>query len=144
MDCHHLSLSIQYNRFFCFLKLFEFPFIQCNMTTPASERSGSLSEESVEKSLSLQHQLHKEDEELKSAPDGGARAWLVAAGGSCIFFCCLGFANSFGAFQEYYLRNQLRGESPQRIAWIGSLAVFLQFGAGVIGGPLFDRFGAKV
>ena len=78
------------------------------------------------------------------APDGGTRAWLVAAGGSTIFFCCLGFSNAFGAFEEYYLTHQLREESPAKIAWIGSLSAFVQFAAGVVGGPLFDRFGAWV
>lgn len=79
---------------------------------------------------------------LGEAPDGGLRAWLVAAGAACIFFSCMGFANSFGVFQEYYLTHQLRGESPDKIAWIGSLSAFIQFAAGAIGGPLFDRFGA--
>ncbi|OCL14295.1 MFS general substrate transporter [Glonium stellatum] len=78
------------------------------------------------------------------APDGGLRAWLVAAGGACIFFSCLGFANSFGVFQEYYMVHQLRHESRDKIAWIGSLSAFVQFAAGAIGGPLFDRFGAWI
>ncbi|RJE21440.1 Major Facilitator Superfamily [Aspergillus sclerotialis] len=77
-------------------------------------------------------------------PDSGLQAWLVAAGGSAIFFCCLGFANSFGTFGEYYLSHQLQGESPDKIAWIGSLSAFLQFASGMVGGPLFDRFGAWV
>ena len=78
------------------------------------------------------------------APDGGARAWLVAAGGSAIFFSCLGFSNSFGTIQEYYSSNLFRDESPDNIAWIGSLSAFLQFASGMVGGPLFDRFGALV
>ncbi|EXJ91014.1 hypothetical protein A1O1_04121 [Capronia coronata CBS 617.96] len=78
------------------------------------------------------------------APDGGATAWLVALGGGCLFFCCLGFSNSFGTFEQYYLTHQLRGYSPDTVAWIGSLSAFLQFAAGMVGGPLFDRFGAKV
>lgn len=78
------------------------------------------------------------------APDGGLRAWLVAAGGAAIFFCCLGFSNAFGAFQEYYMRHQLRDETPGDIAWIGSLSAFLQFASGMVGGPLFDRFGGRV
>jgi hypothetical protein len=82
--------------------------------------------------------------EAGEAPDGGTAAWLVAAGGSALFFCCLGFSNSFGAFAEYYLSHQLRGESPGNIAWIGSLSAFLQFFSGMLGGPLFDRFGAWV
>lgn len=75
------------------------------------------------------------------APDGGARAWLVALGAAFVFFSGLGFANSFGVFQEYYMTHQLRDKSPDDIAWIGSLAAFLQFLAGAIGGPLFDRYG---
>jgi hypothetical protein len=76
------------------------------------------------------------------APDGGPRAWLVAAGGACIFFSCLGFSNAFGVFQEYYITHQLSEEPLDKIAWIGSLSAFIQFAAGAIGGPLFDRFGA--
>lgn len=78
------------------------------------------------------------------APDGGARAWIVAAGGAAILFCCLGFANSFGAFEQYYLTHQLQGYSPDKIAWIGSISAYLQFGAGMVGGPMFDRYGSRV
>ena len=78
------------------------------------------------------------------APEGGLRAWLVAAGGAAILFSTLGFANSFGTFEAYYATHQMRGESPSKIAWIGSLSMFLQFFAGLVGGPLFDRFGAMV
>jgi hypothetical protein len=35
------------------------------------------------------------------APDGGRRAWLVAAGSASIFFSCLGFMNSIGVFRQY-------------------------------------------
>ncbi|KAK0621636.1 major facilitator superfamily domain-containing protein [Bombardia bombarda] len=83
-------------------------------------------------------------ENFEPAPDGGLEAWLVAAGGCCLFFCCLGFSNSFGNFAEYYMTHELRAESPDSIAWIGSLSAFLQFAAGMVGGPLFDRYGAKV
>ncbi|KAJ4224640.1 hypothetical protein NW759_005356 [Fusarium solani] len=76
-------------------------------------------------------------------PDGGLQAWLVAAGGACIFFSCLGFANSFGVLQEYYMTHQLRGESADKVAWIGSMSTFIQFAAGAIGGPMFDRFGVR-
>ncbi|KAJ5375966.1 hypothetical protein N7509_012852 [Penicillium cosmopolitanum] len=81
---------------------------------------------------------------LGPPPDGGIKAWLVAAGAACIFFSALGFANSFGVFVEYYLSHQLKGQSPDKVAWIGSVAVFTQFAAGADGGPLFDRCGAWV
>lgn len=77
-------------------------------------------------------------------PDGGLRAWLVIAGGASIFFCCLGFGNSFDTFEAYYLAHQLKGQSPDNIAWIGSVSAFLPFATGVLGGLLFDRYGAKV
>ncbi|KAK5993709.1 Aspyridones efflux protein apdF [Cladobotryum mycophilum] len=91
-----------------------------------------------------QEKAAPETSHIEPAPDGGAQAWLVAAGAACIFFSCLGFSNSFGTLTEYYLSHQLRGQSPDNVAWIGSLPVFLQFFSGMVGGPLFDRFGVKV
>ncbi|PWY94778.1 MFS general substrate transporter, partial [Aspergillus sclerotioniger CBS 115572] len=82
--------------------------------------------------------------EVGPAPDGGLRAWLVAAGAGSVFFCTLGLANSFGAFEDYYLTHQLKGDTEGAISWIGSLQSFLQFFSGMLGGPLFDRYGAKV
>ncbi|KUM64924.1 hypothetical protein ACN42_g2164 [Penicillium freii] len=78
------------------------------------------------------------------APDGGLRAWLTTAGAACTFFAALGFANSFGIFEEYYLSHQLKDEPADKIAWIGSLSAFLQLATGAVGGPLFDRYGAWV
>lgn len=77
-------------------------------------------------------------------PDGGTRAWLVAAGASGAFFCTLGYTNVFGIFQAYYQLNQLPHEGASRIAWIGSIQAFLIFATGAVGGPLFDRYGAWV
>ncbi|CAG8942994.1 unnamed protein product [Penicillium salamii] len=81
---------------------------------------------------------------LEKAPDGGLRAWLTTAGTAFTFFAALGFANSFGVFQEYYLSHQLKGQPADKVAWIGSLSTFLQLAAGAVGGPLFDRYGAWV
>ncbi|KAL3456763.1 hypothetical protein BJX64DRAFT_293773 [Aspergillus heterothallicus] len=74
--------------------------------------------------------------EPEPAPDGGLRAWLVAGGGAAVFFSTLGLSNSFGAFESYYLRNQLHNESESKIAWIGSLQSFLQFFSGLLGGSI--------
>lgn len=71
-------------------------------------------------------------------PEGGFRAWSVAAGAGGILFCTFGYANAFGyalhsfvcslhkltlssVFQEYYMSHQLSSESPSSISWIGSL-----------------------
>ncbi|KAF5684590.1 riboflavin transporter MCH5 [Fusarium circinatum] len=75
----------------------------------------------VEKTLS------QDPLDISPAPDGGLQAWLVAAGSACIFFSCLGFANSFGVLQEYYMTHQLQGHSEDAIAWIGSISTFIQF-----------------
>jgi hypothetical protein len=78
------------------------------------------------------------------APDGGTKAWLNAFGGFCIFFGCLGFTSCFGVLQEYYSTHQLKDLSPSKVSWIGSVSNFIQFSGGAIGGPMFDRYGAKV
>lgn len=82
--------------------------------------------------------------DTKETPDGGRQAWLTTAGAAFTFFSALGFANSFGAFEQYYSSHQLKGQSADKIAWIGSISAFLQLAAGAIGGPLFDRYGAWV
>jgi hypothetical protein len=91
-----------------------------------------------------QEKAPAETPEFPPAPEGGTRAWLVAGGGAAIFFCTLGFSNTFGTFEQYYLTHQLQSQSASQISWIGSLSAFLQFFAGMVGGPLFDRFGARV
>jgi hypothetical protein len=76
------------------------------------------------------------------APDGGSRAWLVAAGGGLHLLLMSGLLEPIRCFSRILITHQLREESLDKIAWIGSLSAFIQFAAGSIGGPLFDRFGA--
>lgn len=38
----------------------------------------------------------RETSEALSFPEGGARAWGVAAGAAGVLFCTLGYVNSFG------------------------------------------------
>jgi hypothetical protein len=118
-----------------------------NMTTAVTESKPSAEIESGNSTTTAEVDPEKtipETPDFENAPDGGTRAWLIAAGGASILFCCLGLSNSFGAFEQYYLTHQLQGQSPDKIAWIGSVSAFLQFAAGMIGGPMFDRYGAGV
>lgn len=95
--------------------------------------------------ISSRQSLEKDGQaDASDVPEGGAQAWLVAAGTGGILFCTMGYTNSFGVFQAYYMSHQLQNENQERIAWIGSLQNFLIFASGAIGGPLFDRYGAKV
>ncbi|KAK3494070.1 major facilitator superfamily domain-containing protein [Neurospora crassa] len=96
--------------------------------------------------------LHPEDTStISPAPDGGPRAWLVAAAAAFTFFCTLGYTNAFGVFEQYYLTSPFSplhsssahsALSSSKIAWIGSLQTFLTFFTGFFAGPLFDRYGA--
>lgn len=86
----------------------------------------------------------RNDEQDDTYPEGGLRAWLVAAGAACILFATLGWSNSFGVFLPYYMKYQLSNYSPDSIAWIGSVQVTLTFATGIVGGPLFDRYGTIV
>lgn len=102
-----------------------------------SERTNGPSESDDKKT-------HPGKPQFPPAPEGGTRAWFVAGGAAAIFFCTLGLSNSFGSFEEYYLTHQMQHESASKISWIGSLQSFLQFFAGMLGGPLFDRYGKTV
>ncbi|EEH11688.1 monocarboxylate permease-like protein [Histoplasma capsulatum G186AR] len=77
-------------------------------------------------------------------PDGGVRAWAVAIGTAGVMFCTFGLANAFGVLQEYYASHQLSSASQSAISWIGSLQICALFSGALVGGPLFDRYGAKV
>jgi MFS family permease len=50
----------------------------------------------------------------------------------------------FSVYQEYYSVHQLSSQTPSTISWIGSIQVFFLFAGSLFGGPLFDRYGAKV
>lgn len=82
--------------------------------------------------------------EAAEIPQSTLRSSFVVAGAACVFFCTLGLSNSFGTFEEYYMRHQLSTESPSDISWIGSIQSFLQFFTGMLGGPLFDHYGSMV
>lgn len=92
----------------------------------------------------LTNDTEKATHNLDAAPDGGLRAWMVAAGAATIFFCTLGLSNTFGLFEAYYLTHQLQGQTESTISWIGSVQSFLQFFSGMLAGPLFDRYGVWV
>ncbi|KAI3559231.1 riboflavin transporter MCH5 [Colletotrichum abscissum] len=104
-------------------------------STPSTDQGRSGEQEKHEKVI----QSAEDD-----FPEGGTRAWSVAAGTAAILFCSLGYTNSFGVFQAYYTRHQLSNHTPDDISWIGSIQAFLVFASGAIGGPIFDRYGAWV
>lgn len=115
------------------------------MTQPETEKSDADSHLGTNPVVSRElEELEREKSQSSDFPDGGARAWLVAAGAATAFFCTLGFTNSFGVFQAYYQFHQMPNEPADNIAWIGGIQAFLIFAVGSVAGPLFDRYGTWV
>ncbi|KAI1114023.1 major facilitator superfamily domain-containing protein [Nemania sp. NC0429] len=93
-----------------------------------SEDSGAVSSESEDSA----------PQEQESEPNGGARAWLYVLAAFFIFINAWGLTQTFGAFQELYVRTLLPTTSPSAISWIGSVQVFFVIFLGAFTGPLFD------
>ncbi|KAK2882577.1 hypothetical protein FQN49_000225 [Arthroderma sp. PD_2] len=47
-------------------------------------------------------------------------------------------------YQEWYEINQIHGHTPSQVSWTGSTQAFFVIGAGIVGVPIFDPYGAKV
>ncbi|KAJ5559419.1 Major facilitator superfamily domain general substrate transporter [Penicillium frequentans] len=77
-------------------------------------------------------------------PEGGTRAWMVVLGAFCVSFATFGYMNAFGVYQDYYTEHFLSSETSSNISWIGSVQVCFLFSGSIVGGPLFDRYGASV
>lgn len=105
----------------------------------------------------------EEEKSTTKFPEGGTRAWMVVLGAFCVSFSTFGYMNAFGyavnsscrekrdltdgwhrVYQEYYTEHFLAHESSSNISWIGSVQACFLFSGSLIGGPLFDRYGALV
>ncbi|KAI8631514.1 major facilitator superfamily domain-containing protein [Xylariaceae sp. FL1651] len=99
-----------------------------------SEKAVELSEEDNNTSTS-----REEDDGLQEdGGKGGARAWLYVLAAFFIFVDAWGLTQTFGAFEEFYVRSLLSSTSPSAISWIGSVQSFLVIVLGAFTGPLFD------
>ncbi|KAJ2814646.1 hypothetical protein FBU31_007216 [Coemansia sp. 'formosensis'] len=56
----------------------------------------------------------------------------------------MGTLNSYGVFQEYYLRELYARESAAALAWIATLISFCMFTGAIFTGKLIDKFGFRV
>ncbi|PWY75042.1 putative MFS monocarboxylate transporter [Aspergillus heteromorphus CBS 117.55] len=77
-------------------------------------------------------------------PEGGFKAWMAVLSCWCVMFNTFGYINAFGIYEAYYSNTFLKNESDSNIAWIGSIQAFFMFSAGLISGPLMDRYGPRV
>jgi MFS family permease len=77
--------------------------------------------------------------ELLPPTDSGLIPWLQILGGFFLMFNSWGIAVSYGTFQSYYTAGGIiDADSPSKIAWIGSIQVFLLLVGGALGGKYFD------
>jgi len=79
------------------------------------------------------------DHDAERVP-GRYTAIMAAAG---VLFVGVGYTNTFGVFQEYYLQNTLRNERPEKIIVIGSTAASLYLILGVFTGRFADLIGYR-
>ncbi|KAL8796998.1 MAG: hypothetical protein Q9195_000769 [Heterodermia aff. obscurata] len=84
-----------------------------------------------------------DEDDAKSYPEGGLRAWLVVLGSFSGMTASFGIMNTLGTFQAYLSTHQLASYSPSSIGWIFGLYVFLSFFCGVQIGPIFDAKGPR-
>ncbi|KAF6793703.1 MFS monocarboxylate transporter [Colletotrichum musicola] len=61
------------------------------------------------------------------------RSWMIALLSHLTIFSTWGFANAFGVFQTYYVRDMRIGDESA-VAWIGSTQLSLLFCTGVLSG----------
>ncbi|OJI98872.1 hypothetical protein ASPVEDRAFT_50468 [Aspergillus versicolor CBS 583.65] len=84
------------------------------------------------------------DPQLKPPKEYTARAWSVILGACMAVFCSVGFINSYGVFQEYYLTHQLANESGSTVAWLGGVSIFFIFLGSAVSGPVMDISGPRI
>ncbi|KAF8225737.1 MFS general substrate transporter [Tricholoma matsutake] len=72
-------------------------------------------------------------------PEGGWQAWCVVVGVWLTQFCTLGYNNSYGVYNDFYVREYLNNHYvSSEISWIGSAQLFLAMSTGFFAGRAFD------
>ncbi|KAF5316240.1 hypothetical protein D9619_006787 [Psilocybe cf. subviscida] len=79
---------------------------------------------------------------LKQPPleevDGGLKAWSTLVGAFIVVFCSSGYVNSFGVYEDYYVRIYLSNHSSSTINWIAGAQTFCLFSMGIFSGYAMD------
>lgn len=88
--------------------------------------------------------MYDQEKDPANFPDGGYQAYLVLFGLFCGLFTSFGVSSSAGAIESYIKTHQLAGVDQTLISWVFSLHMALLYFGGVVFGPVFDRFGAKL
>ncbi|KAI0047511.1 MFS general substrate transporter [Auriscalpium vulgare] len=71
-------------------------------------------------------------------PDGGAQAWMTLIGAYLVVFSASGYINSFGVYEDFYVREYLSSHSSSSISWIGGAQTCCLFSVGIFSGYAMD------
>lgn len=69
--------------------------------------------------------------------------YTVILTAAAVLFIGVGYTNTFGVFQEYYLEHTLRDEKPEKVIVIGSTAASLYLILGAFTGRFADMIGYR-
>ncbi|KAF9012624.1 major facilitator superfamily domain-containing protein [Cyathus striatus] len=94
---------------------------------------------SIEKAESETVPYQSGNTEALDLEEGGWAGWTAVLGVFLIHFCTWGCSDSFGVYQDYYVRVYMPHSSPSAISWIGSTNSFLGITGGLISGRLYDK-----
>lgn len=115
--------------------------------TSAGNSTNSITTHGSKSTLTIHHSppspTTDDEDDAKSYPEGGLRAWLVVLGSFSGMTASFGIMNALGTFQAYLSMHQLASYSPSSVGWIFGLYVFLGFFCGVQIGPIFDAKGPR-
>ncbi|KAF2138397.1 uncharacterized protein K452DRAFT_361443 [Aplosporella prunicola CBS 121167] len=81
---------------------------------------------------------------MTQSSETSSRALLVLLGAFLALFCSVGFLNSFGVFQDYYMSHQLSDYSEFQVSWLGSFPICIMYILSPLAGILVDRIGAPI
>lgn len=110
-------------------------------TMASTNHDIALQDMSFNGTLQLQPEAQAQEAHDSSAPIRGR--YCVVAAASAVLFVGVGFTNTFGVFQEYYLENTLRDEKAEKIIVIGSTAASLYLILGAVTGRFADLVGYR-
>ncbi|PPQ63899.1 hypothetical protein CVT24_010366 [Panaeolus cyanescens] len=126
------------------------------MTQLTTENEHRLDIEARDESYTATVSTHEKSEsihvnetghELETFPDGGWRAWSVVFGVFLSQFCTFGYTNSYGVYNDFYVReylgktstsSQIRLTAVNEPIWIGSVQLWLVLSSGIFSGRAFD------
>lgn len=88
------------------------------------------------------HQSQPEPQE-ETSMSPALNKYTVIAAASLVLFVGVGFTNTFGVFEEYYVTHTLQNERPEKIIVIGSTAASLYLILGAFTGRFADLVGYR-